>query len=47
MKKKKDSDARVEKIQDELEESELKSEKYEVRYKHGGPGRTIKKKEDY
>jgi hypothetical protein len=44
MKKKKTSDAKAEKIQNELEESELKHEKYESRYKHGGPGRTVKKK---
>ncbi len=31
-------------IQDELEKEEDKPEKYEARYKHGGPGRTVKKK---
>ncbi|MFV2041227.1 MAG: hypothetical protein ACC644_04465 [Candidatus Hydrothermarchaeales archaeon] len=46
MKKKKDSDAPAEKVQDELEESELKPDKYEARYKHGGPGRTVKKKHE-
>ncbi len=44
MKKKRASDVKAEKIQDELEESELPPEKYESRYKHGGPGRTVKKK---
>jgi len=30
--------------QDELEEKYTKEEKYEARYKHGGPMRTVKKK---
>jgi hypothetical protein len=33
-----------EKIQDSLEEEKSKPKKYEARYKHGGPMRTIKKK---
>lgn len=45
MKKKKDLGAKAEKIQDVLEKDEKKPEKYEARYKHGGPGRTIKKKQ--
>ena len=45
MKKKKGSDMEDEEsIQDNLEESELQPEKYEARYKHGGPMRTVKKK---
>jgi hypothetical protein len=31
-------------IQNELEEEKSKPEKYEMRYKHGGPMRTAKKK---
>jgi hypothetical protein len=46
MKRKKDLDSKAEKIQEELEEAVLKPEKYESRYKHGGPGRTVKKKAD-
>jgi|GEM_PF-6570441 len=44
MKKKNAAEVKAEKIQDALEESDLKPEKYEARYKHGGPGRTVKKK---
>jgi hypothetical protein len=47
MKKKMNADKGAEKIQDDLEECEQRPDKYESRYKHGGPGRTVKKKEDY
>jgi hypothetical protein len=43
MKNNKAPDVKAEKIQDELEKSE-RPEKYESRYKHGGPGRTVKKR---
>lgn len=46
MKKKgRDSKDIEETIQDEMEERKLrKSQKYERRYKHGGPRRTLKKR---
>jgi hypothetical protein len=33
-------------LQNGLEEGKSKTEKYEARYKHGGPMRTAKKKKD-
>jgi hypothetical protein len=36
----------AEKLQNKIEETAKKSKKYESRYKHGGPMRTVKKKKD-
>jgi hypothetical protein len=46
MDKKKNSKDTPEHIQDELETEKLEPPKYEDRYKHGGPMRTVKKKKD-
>jgi hypothetical protein len=42
--KKEGSEKSAEILQDEVEKKTLKSGKYEARYKHGGPMRTVKKK---
>jgi hypothetical protein len=47
MKKKDKLENRIESVEDKLIESEQRPEKYESRYKHGGPGRTVKKKKQF